>query len=202
MTAEEKRTDEFFIVEQPVRSYFVEKRSKFTGLLFPVQTEEEAQQRLAEVAAEFHNPTHICWALRLRNEPETLERWNDDGEPTHTAGRPILHALQSRELENVLCAVVRYYGGIKLGTGGLKQAYRRAADEAAETAKIRLYVEQAQFTEEFSYSSMGKATYLVEKIGGIVRQVEHKLDGSGVILHMQTRKTDAPILHKQLQETL
>jgi len=105
----------------------IEKKSKFYGFLFQIESEEDAKEAIEWLHKQHPKATHICWAARAKTP--FYERANDDGEPGGTAGRPILSVLQKRDLNNVCLAIVRYFGGIKLGAGGLVRAYSKVAAE-------------------------------------------------------------------------
>lgn len=107
-------------------------RSRFLGIAFPVATEEELQSRLAALESRYFDATHHCWAFRLITDERS--RYSDAGEPGGSAGRPILQAIDSARLLGVGVVVVRWYGGVKLGTGGLSRAYREAARDALAAA--------------------------------------------------------------------
>ena len=119
---------------------FVEKRSRFIGRVWPVETEEEALERLKEIRARHWDATHNVYAYILREN--AVMRYSDDGEPQGTSGLPTLTVFRAGEVQNVLCIVTRYFGGILLGTGGLVRAYTQAARlglEAAGIAEVRLW---------------------------------------------------------------
>ncbi len=113
---------------------FTEKGSKFLGHACPVSSEEEAEKRLDEIRKSYHNATHNCYAWRVGTGKDELFRYSDDSEPSGTAGRPIYDMLEKHQLTNVLVVVTRYFGGTKLGTGGLVRAYSHAADITLDTA--------------------------------------------------------------------
>ena len=115
-------------------SEIVVSKSRFLGYCLPVSSEQEAQQALASIRKQHYDARHCCYALRLAESG--IARSSDDGEPSGTAGAPILSVLTGAQLENVLCAVVRYFGGVLLGTGGLVRAYGKAASEAIHAAQI------------------------------------------------------------------
>ena len=131
---------------------YTERRSRFIAYAIPVQNEEEIKEILDEYKREYYNARHVCYAYMLGHEREDF-RANDDGEPSGTAGRPILGQINSNELTDILIIVVRYYGGIKLGTGGLIVAYRTAAAAAIEGANIikKTVDEQISFTFEYPF---------------------------------------------------
>ncbi len=130
-----------------------EKGSKFIGCSFPVFSEEEVRLHLDELRKNHHQARHVAYAYRLK-PASGLERANDDGEPSHTAGTPILHAIQSAELFETAVFVVRYYGGTKLGKPGLIKAYRTAAEEALAHSLKASFEEMLQVELLFSYEQM------------------------------------------------
>lgn len=129
------REDTFLTITQPAESLFKDRGSKFFAYVFPMRTEEEFKERLAELKKEHYQARHHCFAYRISPD-DIVFRANDDGEPSHSAGTPILHALQSAEVINVGAIVVRYFGGTKLGVGGLIHAYRTATEEALKQTLI------------------------------------------------------------------
>lgn len=137
-------------------------RSEFVAVAFPCESEEEFQQRLVELQKEHFDATHHCWAWRLYSEGEIRGRSSDAGEPSGSAGRPILGAIESAGLLDVAVVVIRYYGGVKLGTGGLARAYRDAA---------RAAIEKSQRRERFLYDAI---TVLVpfERLSAAYRLIE------------------------------
>ena len=110
------------------------KKSKFFGFAFDVTAMEQVEQQLALLKAEHKKATHICWAVILQNGT-TQMKWNDDGEPTGTAGRPMASVMEKRGVKNKVVFVVRYFGGVKLGGGGLVRAYTKATSEALNECK-------------------------------------------------------------------
>ena len=124
--AEEAQSDSYWTLAEPSEGEYSEKRSKFLAFAYPVTTEEEALARVAELRAKYYDARHVCWAYRLGPTGEPY-RANDDGEPSGTAGKPIHGILVSQGLTEVIILVVRYFGGVKLGTSGLIEAYREAA---------------------------------------------------------------------------
>ena len=113
------------------------KGSRFLGFVWPVTSEAQAMEHVDGLRKRYHDARHWCWAWRLGRGSESF-RYQDDGEPSGTAGRPILQEIDGRELTDVLVVVVRYFGGTKLGTGGLARAYADAARETLSRAKIRI----------------------------------------------------------------
>lgn len=127
--------DTYKTVEKPAEGYINEKKSKFISYIYPVKSADEALGLVEELRVKYHDARHVCWAYMLGWEREEF-RANDDGEPSGTAGRPILGQINSAELTDVLIAVVRYFGGTLLGTGGLIKAYKEAAADAIANAEV------------------------------------------------------------------
>lgn len=127
--------DTYKTIDKAAEGYINERKSKFFSYIFPVKTEEEVKDILEEYRKKYYDARHVCWAYMIGTSRENF-RANDDGEPSGTAGRPILGQINSNELTNVLIIVIRYFGGTLLGTGGLVRAYKDAAAAAIENAKI------------------------------------------------------------------
>lgn len=143
----------FLTIKAPSEASMREKMSKFIAFAFPVTTAEEAKAKVAEVANRYHDARHVCWAYRLGADgSETMA--NDNGEPSGTAGRPILGAIRSADLSNIVIAVVRYFGGIKLGTSGLITAYKEAASLAIQSAEIIEDCELSKLSFTFPYQAV------------------------------------------------
>lgn len=128
---------------------FTEKKSVFIGQTFWVTSENEAEAAISSVRNENPDATHVCYAYILREG--SLQRFSDDGEPSGTAGMPILHVISSKKLCDTLITVTRYFGGILLGAGGLVRAYSRSASDAAEAAGIAEIVPFTEFEMEYGY---------------------------------------------------
>lgn len=141
---------------------FTEKGSKFLGYAFPVATEEEIKEKLEELWSQHAKATHICYAWQLGANYESY-RANDDGEPSNSAGMPIYGQIQSFELTNVLVASVRYYGGTKLGVGGLITAYKNSAKLALEASHIIIKEVTAQVKLSFGYDKLSVVERLIEQ---------------------------------------
>jgi uncharacterized YigZ family protein len=134
-------------------SLIKEKGSKFLGFAFPCSSEEEAKNKLIQLRKDHHLAVHVCYAFRFGSDKKQF-RASDDGEPSNSAGPPILGQIQSFDLTNVLVAVVRYYGGTNLGVGGLINAYRTAAKEAIENTEIINDEERLKIQVSFSYEHL------------------------------------------------
>ncbi|MFV0521321.1 MAG: YigZ family protein [Mangrovibacterium sp.] len=145
--------DSFLTISSPSEALFKDKGSKFIAYAYPVETEEEIKEYIQALKKEHYAARHHCYAWRLGADLKNF-RANDDGEPSSTAGKPILGQIQKAELTNILIVVVRYFGGVLLGTGGLINAYRNAAALAIDNAKIEEQLVFVNFWVEFEYLSM------------------------------------------------
>lgn len=143
-------TSRFLTVASVGESNFVEKRSRFIGFAVPVASAAQAKEEIARIANEYHDARHVCWAYMI-GASRTESMSSDNGEPSGTAGRPILGQINALGLTNVAVAVVRYFGGIKLGPSGLIAAYRQAAREALEAAGIAEGCETGLVEVMFAY---------------------------------------------------
>ncbi|MCB0704623.1 MAG: YigZ family protein [Saprospiraceae bacterium] len=155
--------DTYHTIAAPSEGFFKDKGSKFYAYAFPVYTEEDWQERLAEVKKAHNKARHHCFAWRLGLDGQQY-RANDDGEPSGTAGRPILGQIDSFELTNVFVVVVRYFGGTLLGTSGLIQAYRESTAEAFRAADIVSRIVEDVFKIQFDYSLMSPVMQAVKKL--------------------------------------
>ncbi|WP_321345042.1 YigZ family protein [uncultured Draconibacterium sp.] len=145
--------DQYKTIETPSTGYFKDKGSKFYSYAYPLKDEEEVKDLVAALKKEHHSARHHCYAWRLGTE-EIRTRANDDGEPSSTAGKPILGQLQSYEVTNILVVVVRYFGGTLLGVSGLINAYRAATVEALNNADIILKLIEIQYELKFEYAML------------------------------------------------
>ena len=150
-----ERDDQYQTISKPSKGLYKEKGSKFIGYAIPVNDKEKVKQHLAEIKQEHRSARHHCYAYRLGNNGDDY-RTNDDGEPSGTAGKPILGQLQSFQLTNVLIIVVRYFGGTKLGTSGLIRAYRSAAKDALNNAVIIQKQVLHYYEISFDYTAMSQ----------------------------------------------
>ena len=123
--------DEYLVPTQFGENEFIEKKSRFIGRLWPVETEEEALEKIQQMKKQHYDATHNCWAYIIR---DGAMRFSDDGEPGGTAGNPMMQVLQREQIYNAVCVVTRYFGGILLGAGGLVRAYTKGAKIAIDAA--------------------------------------------------------------------
>jgi len=147
--------DTFKTIEKPSEGLFKDKGSRFISYAFPVNSEEQIRELVQSIKKEHHSARHHCYAWRLGSD-KLLFRTNDDGEPSSTAGKPILGQIQSFDLTNILIVVVRYFGGTLLGVSGLINAYRNAALDAVNQAEIVEKLLEKWFLVEFDYGAMNE----------------------------------------------
>ena len=148
-----------FHIKSEVTSEIEIKKSKFFGILSPASSIEEAKEILSDVRKRYPNATHYCTAMIFDN----IQRSNDDGEPSGTAGLPMLECLRHKDLNNVVMIVVRYFGGTLLGTGGLVKAYQQSTLAAIEKAVLTLPVEAGLYTVSVSYDFINRMEMLLRK---------------------------------------
>ncbi len=147
-----------------------EKKSLFIGIGFPINTKNEFFNKLNKIKNEYPDATHHCYAFRILNDFGINEYQSDDGEPSGSAGKPILMPLQGNDIVNAGIVVVRYFGGIKLGYGGLVHAYGNTAKKTMEICGIIPFVKKKTFNIKTDYSKMNHIRSIVEKYGDIVEE--------------------------------
>jgi uncharacterized YigZ family protein len=162
-TSQSSAPDTYITLASPTEGLYKEKGSKFIALAFPVQTEAEIKEKLAEVRKQYYDARHHCYAYIL-GAAKTAFRANDDGEPNHSAGDPILGQIRSSGLSNVMVIVVRYFGGTKLGVGGLIHAYKTATAEALQNAPTVEKHETSLIKISFGYENMNEVMSLVKEL--------------------------------------
>ncbi|MCQ2204788.1 MAG: YigZ family protein [Bacteroidales bacterium] len=145
--------DQYKTIEAPSEGIYKEKGSRFLAFAFPVYSQEEIKALIEQYEKKYHDARHCCYAWKL-GMTDDLYRQNDDGEPSGTAGKPIYGQILSNELTNILVIVVRYFGGIKLGTGGLIVAYKTATADAFSNANIVEQYIMDTYDISFSYDNM------------------------------------------------
>ena len=160
---EQPTFDTFYTLGGEAEALYKDKGSKFLAYGYPVTCEEEINGRLDALRKRYYDATHHCYAWRLGPKGESF-RANDDGEPSSTAGRPILGQMLSREVTDALIVVVRYFGGTKLGVPGLIEAYKRSAALVLENAEIEQRTVDVQTTIRFSYLAMNDVMRIVKEL--------------------------------------
>lgn len=164
----------FRTIEAPSEGFYKEKGSKFYAFAIPCKTEDEVKQHIQQLRKEHYQAVHVCSAFRLGSD-KRLFRASDDGEPSNSAGAPILGQIQSFDLTNILIAVVRYYGGVKLGVGGLIHAYRTASKEALEHAVICEQEDLYSIHLSFSYDEIPAVMTVIKKHKLIITDQDFQL---------------------------
>lgn len=190
-------TDEYFTIKDNIsEGFYSEKRSKFLAFAFYVTTEEEIKEIVSEYRKKYYDARHVCWAYMLGAQ-RTDFRANDDGEPSSTAGKPILGQINKNELTDILIIVVRYYGGVNLGTSGLIVAYRTAAAEAIANAEIIKLYDEEVVTYDFPYVMMNDVMKIIKDMSP--RIVNQTYDNTCEI-QLSIRKSQAPLLKSRLEK--
>ncbi len=162
---------EYYVPTGPSETEFVEKRSRFIGHVWPVESEEEARACIERMKKKYHDARHNCWCYRLKEGG--VERYSDDGEPQGTAGQPMLGVFQKEGVVNVACVVTRYFGGILLGAGGLVRAYTQSAKDALDAAGISVVRRWMEVTAPCPYSLFERMKLEVEAAGGVLGESEY-----------------------------
>lgn len=174
--------------------YYTEKRSKFLAYAHHIETAEQAKSIISEYHKKYYDARHCCYAYVLGSDGEEF-RANDDGEPSSTAGKPIMGQIISHKLTNILICVIRYYGGVNLGTGGLIVAYRSAAADAIEHCKIVTKLVEEKVVFQFTYPMMNS-------VMGIVKDMQPKILSqsfdNNCEITLSIRKSKAEELKKRL----
>jgi uncharacterized YigZ family protein len=183
-----------FSLACPAHHELVIKKSRFIACVEPVSGREQAQARVAQLKAEHPDAAHVCWALLAGGQSAA----HDDGEPGGTAGRPMLEVLRHQALDGVMASVVRYFGGVKLGAGGLVRAYTDAVAQALLTAEKIPLIKQAQLACSVPYALEGLVRREVEQAQAQLMEVAH---GSVVTIRFALPDTQAAALRARLSES-
>ncbi len=191
-------SDEFKTINGTSEGFYSEKRSKFLAFAHHVESLDEVKALVADYRKKYYDARHVCYAYMLGPERKDF-RMNDDGEPSSTAGKPILGQINSRELTDVLIVVVRYYGGVNLGTSGLIVAYREAAADALEHAAIEVRQVEEVVTYDFPYVMMNDVMRVVKEMQP--RIVEQNYDNTCQI-KLSIRQSEAEQLRQRLKKLI
>lgn len=159
--------DEYLTIASRSEGFYSDLRSKFLAFAFPVNSEDDVRKNLTELKREYHDARHIAYAYIIGAGEEAF-RANDDGEPSGTAGKPILGQLRSKSITNAMVAVIRYFGGVKLGTSRLTEAYRAAAADSLEKAELKTELVECMLSIKFDYSQMNSIMKILRDVGGTV----------------------------------
>lgn len=156
------------IVLKPCETEELIKKSRFIGIISPCRSEREALQLLNRLHQKHPNASHIVYAYRIQSPDGLICRFHDDGEPSGTAGKPIFQHLEGKQLINLTVAVIRYFGGVKLGAGGLTRAYGNIAKQAIDCADIADYIEFTELQLNLDYSQLQQLEYQLKKMDGAI----------------------------------
>ena len=189
-------TDEFKTIATTSEGYYTEKRSKFLAFAHPVKTVDEVKDIIAGYRKKYYDARHVCYAYMLGAERQDF-RANDDGEPSTTAGKPILGQINSNELTDILIVVVRYYGGVNLGTSGLIVAYREAAADAIGHATIETRQVEEVIKYSFAYPQMNDVMRIVKDMQP--RIISQTYEGSTCQMVLSIRKGESEQLRNRLK---
>ena len=181
-------SDTYTTIEEESKGLFKDRGSRFIAIAVPVTSQDEIKTRLAELRKEYHDARHHCFAWVLGPDRQTW-RVSDDGEPSGTAGRPILAQINARELTNIMIVVIRYFGGTLLGVGGLINAYRSAAADALESALIVEKHLIERWSVSFPYEAMNDVMKVLRDES--CNQSEHSYSGSDVTVEIMFRASRA-----------
>ena len=167
--------DSYKTIKTPSEGFFKDRGSKFFGYAYPITSEQELKLKIEELKKEHHTARHHCYAYRLKQD-YSVYRANDDGEPTNAAGKPILGQIDAKELTNVGVVVVRYFGGTKLGVGGMMNAYKTAALEALNNAEIIECTIDEEFEISFGYPEMNTVMRFIKDLGVEIIRKKMEMD--------------------------
>lgn len=171
-------TERYLTIAGEAEGIYKDKGSKFLAFAVPAESIEDVKEQLEQFRQRYHDARHVCYAYMLGAERQDY-RANDDGEPSGTAGRPILGQINSRQLTNILIVVVRYFGGILLGTGGLITAYKEAASDALSRAEIVEKDVMIRKTLRFPYEKMNEVMRLLKDTQAVITRQD--FDGECII---------------------
>lgn len=188
--------DTYKTIAAPAESVYTEKRSKFIAIALPVRTLAEIKAYLDEYQKKYYDARHVCYAYMLGAERKEF-RANDNGEPSGTAGKPILGQINSNELTDILVIVVRYFGGINLGTSGLIVAYKTAAAQALSEAQIIEKTVDEQVTVVFEYPFMNDIMRIVKEESPEILNQSYDMD---CVMTLRIRKSQMPRLRMRLEK--
>lgn len=186
--------DEYLVPTDFGEDVFIEKKSRFIGRVWPVETEEEALAHIAAMKKQHYDATHNCWAYIIR---DGAVRFSDDGEPGGTAGMPMLQVLQKEGLYNICCVVTRYFGGILLGAGGLVRAYTKGAKIAVDAAGKSMKRVWTVVYLPCPYTWYDRVKLEVSAFGGIVRSTDY---GAEVDLELLFPETQVAAFQERLTD--
>lgn len=186
--------DSYKTITSVAEGFYSEKRSRFISYAIPVRTVEEVKAEVDKYRKQYYDARHVCWAYMLGPE-RSVFRANDDGEPSSTAGKPILGQINSHELTDILIVVIRYFGGIELGTSGLIVAYRSAAADAIASAEVEERTVDEDITVVFEYPYLNSIMRIVKEDNPTIVHQQFEMD---CVMTLRIRKSEAERLKNRL----
>jgi len=180
-----EQVTEYYIPTGPSETEFVEKRSRFIGHVWPVESEEAARACIETVKKRHYDARHNCWCYLIKDGPV---RYSDDGEPQGTAGQPMLNVFQREGVVNAVCVVTRYFGGILLGAGGLVRAYTQSAKDALDAAGMSVVRRWVEVAVDCPYALFERLKQEAENAGGVLGETEYAAE---VTLHVLLPESQA-----------
>jgi uncharacterized YigZ family protein len=186
--------DIYKTIKAKTEGIFKDKGSKFLSFAIPVRSVDEVKELIREYRKEYYDARHVCYAYVLGAERDEF-RANDDGEPSGTAGRPVLGQINSKELTDVLVVVIRYFGGILLGTSGLINAYKEAAKNVLEQAEVVEKTVDCTFMVRFEYPLMNEIMRVIKEIDAQILSQNYETD---CIINLSIRKSNVDMLLNKL----
>lgn len=185
----------FKTISNDSEAEIIEKKSKFIANIFYVETREEAEEKIKEIKKKYFDARHNCFAYSIFTKDRIIERFSDDGEPSGTAGAPMLNILSSQNLRNVVVIVTRYFGGILLGTGGLVRAYTGAVQEALKNVEIIEKYLGLEVKLEVNYPNLEKLKYYLKQNEIKILSSEY-LENIKVLVEMSEEKLNILLQNK------
>lgn len=185
----------FKTISNDSEAEIIEKKSKFIANIFYVETREEAEEKIKEIKKKYFDARHNCFAYSIFTKDRIIERFSDDGEPSGTAGAPMLNILSSQNLRNVVVIVTRYFGGILLGTGGLVRAYTGAVQEALKNVEIIEKYLGLEVKLEVNYPNLEKLKYYLKQNEIKILSSEY-LENIKVLVEMSEEKLNVLLQNK------
>ena len=186
--------DEYLVPTAYGEDEFVEKKSRFIGRVWPVETEAEALDKIAQMKKQHYDATHNCWAYIIR---DGAMRFSDDGEPGGTAGNPMMQVLQREELNNIVCVVTRYFGGVLLGAGGLVRAYTKGAKIAIDAAGKSMKRVWTVLYVPCPYNFYERVKLEAEAMGAVIRDTQF---GAEVELEILVAREQTQVFMEKLTD--
>lgn len=184
----------YYTIKNEETSELLEKKSKFIANIYYITTVEEAEKKLEELRKKYYDARHNCYAYRVLDKENIIDRSSDDGEPSGTAGAPMLNILKKENLCNILVVVTRYFGGILLGTGGLVRAYSQSTQDVIEKSDIILKQEGYVVRLEVEYKELEKLRYFCKKKEINIIDIEYL---ENVIVKIELKKEEKDIFEKK-----